>query len=1526
MINEISEKRPKTKNFLMKSTSNHYIPPQTNNYDKIYLNKSPNYYNQLDYLKEHQSPYIRQIQYMHRARSPDNYFKEGEDLGKTMKNLKVKPNYYFTELNDNNNSIEQDKKFVKRAVNTFTNKSPKESGDKYYIIDNNHKINMNKPLNGKILAYRQYNHQSYQGEKYSKKFYNSFIQTSDYIHDMKLDKNEILSKPVAQKICNITIKGESNMENTKIFENSKKRQKNPNYIKNNIDIEENITQNSAIPDKNINFNISPTKMKLSSSSVNYNEDEDYNNEENENEEIEEIEEKEEGITISNRRNINEMNRDPRDRGRIDETKIYRRKKIIEREINNNDEGYEDDEEMNRETKIKNLYDINKRIEYGQYGRDNQEEVEIEEDGDLEQEQEQEIEEGDLQEQELEDEQIDQGEQIEQLEDDDVEENNIIENNNEKIIENENEEESTNRLNKGEIEELEEEDQQQTQNIINMNSDNNNNVINKKMDFIMQKEDNIKIEGENKIITTKENIENNEHTENIGTIQELDNEILKHKSSDIVFDIIKDNLEFLGEKKFKILQINNETNIEYTKKEKENEPLITIQKVDSIEQPKVINQKIYKKQILQIIKNEENNVDIMNTKEEEENENQPAFEIQNVESFEQQKQIVKIIKKRKKNKNVQLEISKIKDNDFILENSDNDNKNEEDTELQIENVLFYQQSPVKKPQNKKRNKLYNLKIDRDIESKFEIIGEPTNIICFEIDHIIPNTYNKKIYKKSNYKKYKISQRSTYNYNSIPVINDIISYPEELSFMIKGKPPKIAKKIRNVIKREIIYYYKTPIQNNNSQLSIENNIVNTINPNNNYITNLNKNNEIKYKIRSDNRKMSSSSIPNSTVSSTSNNKDNIFNLSINPRINKLDNNDENKEEKKYERHRTYKTKNIIPTSLLKSESEPIKQEHISIRRKYTNSKSNKNLVIEQPNYINNNNDNIDNNNKIISINKYNRFTAGSPDYNLQSPNSASKENIIKKDYNTNIGRTKKLNYLSPKRDEEMNNNKENITESIINNKTNNNNNNIDNIDNINKYDNNNHIDNIDNINNNDIISNINNNNNNDNNNNINNNNNNNHNNNNIIIGRYNIGISKYEQYNKSNLNNLNKSEKNILGKTKPCIPTKNDNKKEVINTPLSKENKNYYKTEYLTNNNNNNNKNKSHTITIFSNKQEPKNIGRTYISSQKLSQAHIIKQKSEKRLIDNKENKSYIFVNTTNIKNTHKNDQNDKKESKYKSTIYFSSNLEGDNNEIKNTRKNLRNNRSYYTSSYSSKKANYKTSINNKSYLNLKESSKNINNTTIEIDNTNNVTKDKNEDKDTESLSNIKNKLLNKENLFLSKEDKNLDLPELSKIADINKNDENIDDRINNIIDDKIEDLNDKEILNIQKSENISIEKDDLNSINNENYLKYNNNFMPNYDPIKSPKYTNNDIEDISKNILEQYNIVKKPEMSDFTKNYINSYIPEPSTTSSRPALSYFSKQFLSSELNSDNNKRPELSNITRAYLISQKSMNINDDDK
>ena len=76
----------------------------------------------------------------------------------------------------------------------------------------------------------------------------------------------------------------------------------------------------------------------------------------------------------------------------------------------------------------------------------------------------------------------------------------------------------------------------------------------------------------------------------------------------------------------------------------------------------------------------------------------------------------------------------------------------------------------------------------------------------------------------------------------------------------------------------------------------------------------------------------------------------------------------------------------------------------------------------------------------------------------------------------------------------------------------------------------------------------------------------------------------------------------------------------------------------------------------------------------------------------------------------------------------------------------------------------------------------------------------------------------------------------------------------------------------------------------------------------------------KNIIE-FNFGEKYELSDITKSYLNNYI-----SGNRPELSDFSKQFLSQNYASNSTSRPELSNITRAYLISQSPIAENDDEK
>ena len=93
-------------------------------------------------------------------------------------------------------------------------------------------------------------------------------------------------------------------------------------------------------------------------------------------------------------------------------------------------------------------------------------------------------------------------------------------------------------------------------------------------------------------------------------------------------------------------MNTESNVELIKNSPE--PIIKIQKVQSLEQPRSLQSPVHKKQIFNIIKNRENDVDIMN-------EHAQILEMQKVQNFAQPRS-----KKRKvKNKNIKLKISKNK---------------------------------------------------------------------------------------------------------------------------------------------------------------------------------------------------------------------------------------------------------------------------------------------------------------------------------------------------------------------------------------------------------------------------------------------------------------------------------------------------------------------------------------------------------------------------------------------------------------------------------------------------------------------------------------------------------------------------------------------------------------------------------------------------------------------------------------------------------------------------------------------------
>ena len=291
-------KRAKTTNVSSNNSSNQYQGPQQNTYRNIYVNQSPAYTNKYQYEEQSQRPYIRHIHYYHRQKPSNDFYDEDQNLEKTMKNKGSKGAYYFKEFKNMKDSVEKDKNFVQRSVNTLTNQNQSKLNDKYYNIENNKNKNSNiiKSQNEKhiINNYKKnFDNQGYQGEekeKYAPKFY----RNNNPLIKINIEKNENNITPVAQKICNIIIKGEA--KNKKLKSDKKKEKK----FDKNIQIEGNVAQGSTIPDKNINFNLNSKNNFQSKLNETPNPSKDENNEENENEnDNEEVEEKEEGTnTVS----------------------------------------------------------------------------------------------------------------------------------------------------------------------------------------------------------------------------------------------------------------------------------------------------------------------------------------------------------------------------------------------------------------------------------------------------------------------------------------------------------------------------------------------------------------------------------------------------------------------------------------------------------------------------------------------------------------------------------------------------------------------------------------------------------------------------------------------------------------------------------------------------------------------------------------------------------------------------------------------------------------------------------------------------------------------------------------------------------------------------------------------------------------------------------------------------------------------------------------------------------------------------
>jgi hypothetical protein len=240
MHTEYSQKRAKTAaNFRLKNPQKQYHPTQTNNFRDIYINQSPTYYNQIRYKPDdEEEEYMHQIQYINNRRKPAEYYNKGKDFQRTMKNLDIKPDYFFNEFNSMKNSVERDRDqertFIKKAVKTYTNQSPNKIDENYYIIENVKKSEdfKNAP---KIRNYREYDHQSYEGYNKPKKFRRNgpFSQRNNFNTEINVSRNQSYLEPVAQKICNIVIKAEPKKEKDKEKKlKSDKKSKKEGFTKN----------------------------------------------------------------------------------------------------------------------------------------------------------------------------------------------------------------------------------------------------------------------------------------------------------------------------------------------------------------------------------------------------------------------------------------------------------------------------------------------------------------------------------------------------------------------------------------------------------------------------------------------------------------------------------------------------------------------------------------------------------------------------------------------------------------------------------------------------------------------------------------------------------------------------------------------------------------------------------------------------------------------------------------------------------------------------------------------------------------------------------------------------------------------------------------------------------------------------------------------------------------------------------------------------------------------------------------------
>ena len=229
MLNEYNSKRINTTNYLINNNSRKNQVPQSSSYRRNLIStKSPNYIHRYRYEHEDQTPYMSQNQIHYKIRRPEIHFEDKSKNENTMKNLKIKPDLYFSGFNSEKEKREKEKDSFQKSNNTSSNQYQKKLNTN---LELNNKTNLVKSQNENkkkiinIKDNKENNFRIIQGNNSPKDMsrINPLIKTTNFSTNLKIEKEENSSIPVAQKICNIIIKGDT--KKAKKLKNDKKKTK-----------------------------------------------------------------------------------------------------------------------------------------------------------------------------------------------------------------------------------------------------------------------------------------------------------------------------------------------------------------------------------------------------------------------------------------------------------------------------------------------------------------------------------------------------------------------------------------------------------------------------------------------------------------------------------------------------------------------------------------------------------------------------------------------------------------------------------------------------------------------------------------------------------------------------------------------------------------------------------------------------------------------------------------------------------------------------------------------------------------------------------------------------------------------------------------------------------------------------------------------------------------------------------------------------------------------------------------------------